>query len=332
MDSQTSELLLNCGAKPMKIGFERVGLNPISDLIAFLRLIIVLRNHGYDYFFGYTVKPVIYGSAAALFAGVKNIYSLITGLGYAFVGRSLRQRFVGKIIKFLYRLSLQGCDGVLFQNRDDLADFKRMGLIDKQKVCVVNGSGVDIDWYKLVDLPTLPVRFLMIARLYREKGVSEFISAAKNIKALYPEVKFRLVGEPDGNPNSYNMLEVKGWVEQGLIEYFRNSNDVREHIKDSRVFVLPSYREGVPRSVLEAMAMGRPIITCNSPGCRETVVDGENGYLVPTKDEKTLTLSMIKMISEPERHAKMGLKSRKYVGEKFDVRNVTETMLKFMGI
>ena len=332
MDNEVAAGLREYGAIPIRVGFNRVGLNPIKDFVSLIKLIIVLRSRRYDYFLGYTIKPVIFGSTAAWFAKVTNIYSLITGLGYAFVGRSLRQCLVRVIVKILYRLSLQCCDGVMFQNGDDLDEFKRLRLVNKQRVTIINGSGVDLKWYKYTGLPVVPVNFLMIARLYREKGVLEFVNAARYVKRRYPNVRFRLVGEADCNPNSFDIAEVKRWEESGLIEYFPHSRDVREHIIWSRVFVLPSYREGVPRSVLEAMAMGRPIITCNSPGCRETVIDGENGYLVQAQNEIALALVMIKMILEPERHVQMGISSRNYAELKFDVEKVTKKMLEFMVV
>jgi glycosyltransferase involved in cell wall biosynthesis len=332
MDGETASVLSDYGARPIKCGFNRVGLNPIRDVVDLFCLAKVLRSIECEVFLGYTIKPVVFGSLSAKIAGVKSIYALITGLGYSFFGNSAKQRLIGVVARRLYKVALKQCRGAIFQNRDDLLEFQSLSLIAGRRVTVVNGSGVDLNWFRVAQFPAAETRFLMIARLYKEKGVLEYLAAAEVIKAIYPEVKIRLVGRIDGNPNSIDKKLLKKFIGGGVIEYFEESHDVREHISDSTVLVHPSYREGVPRVVLEAMAMGRPVITTDAPGCRETVEHGLNGFLVNVRDSNGLVKYMRKFIHEPEIVLSMGNVSRKMVEKKFDVHHVNQAMIKFLEL
>jgi len=328
----TAEALRAIGVEPIVAGFDRGGLNPVRDFVALVRLVRVLKAVRGDVFLGYTIKPVIFGGIAARIAGIPRIYSLITGLGYAFVGDSATQRWVGKIARSLYRIALSSNRAVFFQNPDDLALFRNWGLLAHDRTHILNGSGVNLTYYSLAPPVVEPVSFLLVARLYREKGVYEFIAAARMVRRIHAGVRFRIVGAPDRNPHSLAQEEIDEWVREGLIEYHGWSEDVRHHYCESSVYVLPSYREGTPRTVLEAMAMGRPIITSTAPGCRETVVDGLNGWLVPVKDSAALANAMCRFIDQPQLIASMGRESRALAEFKFDVHQVNRSLMGYMEL
>jgi glycosyltransferase involved in cell wall biosynthesis len=311
---------------------KRAGLNPIEDLRLLFhlrRLFVRLRP---DAVFVYAVKPVIYGSIAARLAGTGGIYAMITGLGYAFTGESLFQRLLRNLMKPLYALALKNCQKVFFQNPDDLEVFLKLKMVDENKAVLVNGSGVNLQDFEYAAPVTSPFSFLLIARLIRDKGIMEFAEAARLLKKKHPGVLFRLLGPHDPNPTAISAAEIKAWTREGIIEYLGETGDVRPYIAQASVYVLPSYREGTPRSVLEAMAMGRPVITTDAPGCRETVREGVNGFLVPVKDAAALAGAMERFILEPGLVERMGLESRKIAEEKYDVRKVNRIMLEAMGL
>lgn len=315
------------------IPLQRTGLNPIKDISVLFALRKLMRQIRADYVLGYTIKPVIYGSLAAWMAGVTNRFALITGLGYAFTGEATGLRkLLRTLIQQLYRFSLSRNRLVFFQNPDDEALFRALSLLKPAiPSCVVNGSGVDVAEYTVAALPE-KLSFLLIARLLGDKGVREYAQAAALVKQRFPDVTFRLVGWIDDNPDAINQAELDAWIESGTIEFLGKLSDVRPAINDSSVYVLPSYREGTPRTVLEAMAMGRAVITTDAPGCRETVVDGDNGYLVPVQDVSALAAAMIKLVESPARVTAMGARSRQMAEDKYDVHKVNTVMLKEMGL
>lgn len=315
------------------IYLQRAGINPASDLFGLLKLFQLIRVIRPDTLLGYTIKPVIYGTITAWLANVPNRFSLITGLGYAFTGESVgKRKFIQIMAKKLYGLALDKSKLVFFQNPDDQALFKQLNILKPStRSFVVNGSGVNISEYEPAPLPTTP-HFLLIARLLGDKGIREYAQAAKQIKNHHPEVNFNLVGWIDENPDAIQQQELDTWVQDGTLNYLGKLADVRPAIAACSVYVLPSYREGTPRTVLEAMAMGRPVITTDAPGCRETVVDNDNGFLVPVKSVEALVVAMKKLIDNPELIKKMGQRSREIAEEKYDVHKVNDSMLKAMGI
>jgi len=331
--SEVASRLVALDVQVHDIPLQRTGMNPFQDLALLVSLQKLMREIGTDYVLAYTIKPVIYGSLAAWISGVNHRFALITGLGYAFTGEATGLRKVLRtLIQQLYRFSLSRNRLVFFQNPDDEALFRQLSLLKSAiPSCVVNGSGVDVAEYTVAVLPETP-SFLLIARLLGDKGVREYAQAAALVKERYPEVSFRLVGWVDDNPDAIDQAELDAWIAAGIIEFLGKLPDVRPAITDSSVYVLPSYREGTPRTVLEAMAMGRPVITTDAPGCRETVVDGDNGFLVPVKDVQALADAMIKMIDSPGLVAKMGERSRQIAETKYDVHRVNAAMLEGMGI
>ena len=322
------------------IPMQRTGTDPIADSKTLIALYRVMREIKPDYMMGYTIKPVIYGSLAAKLARVPRRFALITGLGYAFQGadeQGYKKSNLQKIMHKLYSVALASTHKVFFQNPDDEALFKSMVILKSTaETKVVNGSGVDVSEYSVQPFPTTDdkpsPRFLLIARLLGDKGVREYAQAARIIKAKYPQAQFDLVGWIDDNPDAIEQQELDRWIDEGVVNFWGKLRDVKPAIAASAVYVLPSYREGTPRTVLEAMAMGRPIITTDAPGCRETVIDGYNGYLVPVKAIDELATAMERLIVDPELIVQMGSASRQLVEEKFDVHAVNRTMLKEMGL
>ena len=322
------------------IPMQRTGTNPATDAKTLLALYRLMRKIKPDYMMAYTIKPVIYGSLAAKIARVPHRFALITGLGYAFQGadeQGYKKSNLQKIMHKLYSVALASTHKVFFQNPDDEALFKSMGILKpRASTKVVNGSGVDVSEYNVAPFPIInnkpAPRFLLIARLLGDKGVREYAQAAKRIKSKHPEVQFDLVGWIDDNPDSIEQQELDKWVDDGLLNFWGKLSDVQPAIAASSIYVLPSYREGTPRTVLEAMAMGRPIITTDAPGCRETVIDGYNGYLVPVQDKDALATAMEKFILDPALITTMGKAARQIAQDKFDVDSVNQVMLKEMGL
>ncbi|WP_201637749.1 glycosyltransferase family 4 protein [Psychrobacter proteolyticus] len=322
------------------IPMQRTGTNPAADAKTLLALYSLMREIKPDYMLAYTIKPVIYGSIAAKLAGVPHRFALITGLGYAFQGADgadYKKSNLQKLMHKLYSVALASTHKVFFQNPDDEALFKSMGILKSTAATkVVNGSGVDVSEYSLQPFPIADdkplFKFLLIARLLGDKGVREYANAARLIKTKYPQAQFDLVGWIDDNPDAIEQQELDSWVNERLFTFWGKLSDVKPAIAASSVYVLPSYREGTPRTVLEAMAMGRPIITTDAPGCRETVINSYNGYLVPVKEVDELAAAMERFIVSPELISQMGKASRQLVEKKFDVHAVNRTMLNEMDI
>lgn len=334
-DPAVIESLQQLGVRYEPIFLDRTGINPWRDIRTLIHLTRLLRQLNPDITLGYTIKPVIFGSLAARLAGVPHRSSLITGLGFAFVdgpGATLKKRALNRLIRVLYRVALSTNRIVFFQNPDDNALFLQLGLVNAAQAVVVNGSGIDLEHFSRAPFQTGGPVFLLIARLLKDKGIREYIEAAQLIKERHPEAAFLLVGPVDSNPAAIPAEEVATWNSSGCVEYLGEVSDVRPVIARSTVYVLPSYREGMPRTILEAMSMGRPVITTDVPGCRETVVEGYNGFLVPPRDPQSLAEAMEHLIAHPELVMQMGNNSRKLAEEKFDVHCVNEQMMKAMGL
>ena len=319
------------------VGFQtyplhRANLNPLQDVKTIFTLCRMIKTVKPDLVLAYTIKPVIYGFLAAWLAGVPKRYAMISGLGYAFGTATAQQRIVAQVVTQLYRQSLRVNNAVFFQNPDDLNEFVVRGIVPREKTLLINGSGVELERFAPTPLSTDPVSFLLIARLIAEKGVRDYAAAAALLRSKYPSAQFHLVGQLDPSPLAIQVGEVEEWVKAGYLHYHGETNDVRPLIAQASVYVLPSYyREGTPRSVLEAMAMGRPIITTDMPGCRETVIEGENGYLIPPQDHGALAAAMERFLRNPALIPPMGQRSREIATTKYDVYQVNSVIMRTMS-
>lgn len=314
--------------------FERTGLSPVSDLRACLKLVKLMRQVKPDVVLAYAIKPVIWGTLAAALARVPHRFALITGLGYAFTGKPTGKRAaIQKIARKLYATALRRSHKVFFQNPDDEALFRSLDILPPQvPSVVVNGSGVDLVQYPHQPLPDTPPTFLMIARVLGDKGIREYVSAAFLLKQTHPHATFHLVGDVDDNPNAIPRSEVEAWHASGNIVWHGHQADVKPFLAMCHVFVLPSYREGTPRSILEAMATGRTIVTTDAPGCRETVIEGKNGFMVPVGQIEPLVDAMTSLIKDRQLISDMGTQSLMIAQSRYDVDKVNSVMLTEMGL
>ena len=323
-----------------EVTMQRTGTNPIADIKTLGAMYKLIKKIKPDYVLSYTIKPVIYGTLATWLAKVPHRFALITGLGYAFqnVETHSKRSVFQKLVHGLYQQALLRSHKAFFQNPDDLKLFQDLKLLGSNTpAVVVNGSGVNVTDFNVLPLPLdasqkPKISFLLIARLLVDKGVREYAEAARIIQQQYPHVEFNLVGWIDENPSAIRQQELDQWVASNTLKFWGKLTDVRPAIAESSVYVLPSYREGTPRTVLEAMAMGRAIITTDAPGCRETVVDGDNGFLVEVKSVESLVEAMQKFINQPELIEKMGNRSREIALHKYDVHQVNTHMMQEMGL
>jgi len=309
----------------------RSGLNPYEDFNTFKVLLAFFKKQRPNVILAYTIKPIIWGGLAARFITDCRFYALVTGLGFAFQKGSWKKNILMKIVIFLYKVALKKSEKVIFQNPDNRQVFVDLGIVPEHKAYLVNGSGVDISHFEVKPLSATPA-FLLIARLLGDKGIREYIKAANIVKRKYPEAVFQLVGPEDPSPDGISLEELSILNISQSVDYLGSTNDVRSYIESCSVFVLPSYHEGLPRTVLEAMATGRPILTTNVPGCRETVINNVNGWLVEKANVDQLAERMIWFIENPNEWQRMAQASREIVEDKFDVHKVNKNLFKIMEL
>lgn len=306
----------------------------LDNIKYFYALYIFFKKIKPNIVLSYTIKPVIWGSFAAKFAGIKKITSMITGLGHTFTEvDSLKREIINKFVCVLYKCALYLNQVVIFQNHDDQALFEYKNILRNTPSIVINGSGVNLEYFDYH--PTFPekITFLMTSRLLKYKGIYEYIEAARYIKSVHRNIDFNLLGWIDDSPSSITSDELNAWCEEGTINFLGKQKDVRDSLRAASVFVLPSsYREGVPRSILEAMSMGRAIITTDSPGCKETVIHGANGYLVPIKNVEKLIESMLNIINNVSLIYTFGQKSREIAEAKYDVYEVNRNIMAALNL
>ena len=315
--------VLALGAKTSTIPLDRAGLNPFNDILTYLSLKSNFKKFKPNIVLSYTSKPIIYSGLAIGKDSKIKFFPTLTGLGYGFTEElQFKRKFINYILKNLFKISLKYSYSVIFQNPEDELLFRNLNIIKNRKTSIVNGSGVDLKFYSPTSLPSKPI-FLMLSRLVADKGVIEYCEAAKEVRTKFPDVVFQLAGSFDPNPSGLKYNQIKPYIDKGNIEFLGYIKDVRGALNKCKYYVLPSYREGTPRSILEAMSIGRPIITTNTTGCKETVIEGVNGLLVPIKDKKSLALAMKKMLElDEENISLMANESIKLVTEKYDVRKV----------
>ena len=327
------------GATPITYTLNRGGLNPLADIIATYNLSKKIKAISPDLVFSYFSKPVIFGTLAAKLAKVPRVIGMLEGLGYTFTeqpeGLSKKTQLIKKIQVFLYKIALPQLDQLIFLNPDDPKDLLEKYAINVKKVEVLGGIGLNLKDYPYQPLSNihLPLKFLFIGRLLKEKGIHEFVQAAKLVKKIYPVTEFTVLGAIDHhNLGALQQTELNTLISSNIIQYPGHVSNIKDWIADNHVFVLPSYREGVPRSTQEAMAIGRAVITTDVPGCRETVVDGINGFLVPKWDSEALAEKMIYFIENPDQIKVMGAESYKIAVEKFDADKVNQRLVNMLGL
>lgn len=320
------------GIKHIDIQITRSGINPFTDLNLLQKFVSIYKKYKPDIVQHFTVKPVIYGTIAARISHIKYIYNMVPGMGYVFTGTSFKKFWIQRIVRHLYRRTMIFSQHVFFQNKDDRNYFLEHNMIDKQKTSVIPGTGVDTDKFSPGKQEKKEgTTFIIAARMLWDKGIREFVDAAHTIKKKYRNVTFWLLGPVDlQNPKGISPAQLEKWNREGIVKYLGMTDNVKSYLKKADVIVLPSYyREGIPLSLLEGAAMGMPIITTDSTGCREVVEDGINGYLVPIKDSTKLASAMEKFIVNPDLISRMGKASRRMAIQRFDSKKVVKGILKY---
>lgn len=327
------------GAIPISYELNRGGLNPLSDIVATYKLSKKIREIEPDLVFSYFSKPVIFGTIAAKLAKVPKIIGMLEGLGYTFTqqpeGLGKKIELIKKVQVLLYKFALPQLDKLIFLNPDDPKDLIDQYAINVRKVEVLGGIGLNLKEspYQPVSNIQQHINFLFIGRLLKEKGIHDFLNAAKIVKEKYPETQFTVLGAIDPhNLGALTQSELDELISSNIIDYPGHVDNVKDWIAKSHVFVLPSYREGVPRSTQEAMAIGRAVITTDVPGCRETVEQGVNGFIVAKWNPEALAEKMIYFIEHPEQIEKMGYESYKIAQDKFDAEKVNQRLLNILGL
>lgn len=326
--------LINLGVDIYIYSLSRSGLNFFRDLRSFREMRSIVQNCKPDILIAYTAKPVIYSGIILKNFPKISYYPLITGLGYTFTSDNTFKRTILKNLMIkLYKEGLKSASKVIFQNKDDKNLFNKLKIIKKKNLSrVVNGTGVDLKSYPFSILPSKPI-FLMISRLLVDKGVREYVQAAKIVRLRFPKVIFQLAGSLDENPSGISLNELKLWIKQKNIQYLGEIESVKSILKLCRYYVLPSYREGTPRSTLEALSTGRPVITTDVPGCRETVIHKKNGLLVPPKNPKALAKAMIELLEKKDKTIKsMANESYLIAKKKYKIEKVNKSILSIIGL
>lgn len=334
-EPEVSAALARMGVRFRLTPMARAGTNPLRDLRTLLRYVALFRRERPDTVIAYTQKPIIYGGIAARLIGRARFYVIMSGLGYVFSAEAERRNRLRQVVSRLYRVAVRRASCVFVFNGDDRKTMLDHGIVDaSQPVLQVPGSGVDTRWYAERPLPAGTPTFLMMGRLMRDKGVGEYVDAARIVRARWPDTRFLLLGRPETeNPTGCSPEALRAWQDEGLIELLPETRDVRPTLAAAHVFVLPSYyREGLPRTILEALATGRPVITTDMPGCREPIRDGVNGILVPPRDAPTLADAMSRLLGDAELLASMSKAARKIAVDTYDVDTVNDLLLDVMQL
>ena len=326
------------GAIPITYELNRGGINPFADIKSTYELSKKIKKISPDLVFSYFSKPVIFGTLAAKIAKAPKVMGMLEGLGYTFTEQpkvtSQKTQLIKNVQVVLYKIALPQLDKIVFLNPDDPKDLLDKHAIRVKEVEVLGGIGLNLKDYSYTGTYPSQPTFIFVARLLAEKGIHDYIAAAKIVKNKYADAKFIVLGSIDKEAlGALTEAELKKFTEANIVQYPGHVNNVPEWIANSSVFVLPSYyREGVPRSTQEAMAMGRAVITTDVPGCRETVIDGVNGFLVEKWNPQVLAEKMIYFIEHPEQVAIMGQESYKIAQEKFDAYKVNKRLIDMLGL
>jgi glycosyltransferase involved in cell wall biosynthesis len=330
IDGWESELK-QLGVEHVALNMRQHGMNVLRELATILQYRNAYKTNNVDVVFNFSIKPILYGAIAAHFAGVKHRVAMVTGLGYLFIGSSVLPKVLRVVLMPLYRLLYRADDVMFFQNPDDRQVFKNLGIGRHARKEVISGTGIDTDYFSQKPLPPLDATgpiFLYVGRMLYDKGLRELVEAVRLLKSQGEQFSCQLLGPVDSNPASIQSDQLARLEGQQLVEYLGKTKDVRPYIERSHIYVLPSYREGLPRAALEAMSIGRGVITTDAPGCKE-VVNG-NGFLVPVRDAKVLASAMQKVINNPLLIEQFGQRSRQLVEQNYQLDIVIEQVSKAM--
>lgn len=298
----------------------------IKSFISFVRLFSRIKP---DLVHLITIKPVLYGGIAARLTSVKNVVVAISGLGHVFISSGFLAKFRVFFIGLIYRYALNHINlAVIFQNKDDQVLIAKLAHLRDESIYLIPGSGIDLESYKYTAENTAQTIVIMVSRLLTEKGVVEYVEAASSLKRIYPNVKFQLVGSVDeGNPASIPDDLINKWAQQGYVEILGHSDDVALLLSRAHIVVLPSYREGFPKVLIEAAACGKPIITTDVPGCRDAIIPDVTGVLVPVRNVKDLIIQIERFILDKKLRIQMGKEGRLLAEKKYSIEQVVDTHL-----
>ncbi len=302
------------------------GLNPFAILKYFINLFRIIKKEVPDCILTYQLKPNLFGVMSGSLAGIKKIYATVEGLGDVYINSGLKWGIIKKIVNFLYRLSFKKVSGVFFLNEEDKNEFASKKLVLENKCKVIHGIGVDLKKFRFTPLKN-EKNFIMVARMMKTKGIFRYCECARIVKKKYPDAVFGLLGREV----STHLTDIKEYIEDKSIEYYGTTKDVRPYLEEASVFLLPSYREGCPVSIMEAEAMGRAIITSNAVGCKDTVLDEYNGFIVEDGDPEKMAEKLIWLIENPEEMKKMGINAEKFAKENFDAEKVNNEVYEFIS-
>lgn len=334
-DPEIFRVLTGMGVGYVQVPMQRASHSVAADLRTLMALVRLIRALRPNIVLAYTQKPIVYSGIAARLAGHTQFFAMVSGLGHAFTddGGGGRRLLRGVLAR-LYRLALGKAQAVIVFNSDDGAEMARHDMLPPGlPVVQVPGSGIDIGRFAQKALPVGPPVFLLIARLLVNKGLREYVTAARILRTEFPGVRFQVLGPPDANPAGLPAAELAGWQAEGVIEYLGETRDVTPYLAAAAVFVLPTwYREGLPRTILEAMATGRAVVTTDAPGCRDAVRDDDNGFLVPVRDAEALADAMRRFIDNPKLATQMGARGRALAETHYDVAIVNRQLLKTLGL
>jgi glycosyltransferase involved in cell wall biosynthesis len=319
-EARLSAAGINCRTFPLS----RSGFNPLQELRSFRALWRIYQQEKPDLLHHVTIKPVIYGTPAARWSGVPAVVNAIPGLGFVFIHRGQLAGLRRMFINLMYRLALSHPNmQIIFQNADDMQTFIDSRVVDRRNATLIRGSGVDLDEFRYLAEPPEPITFLLVGRMLRHKGVVEFVQAAREVKRQHPDWVFQLAGDVDpGNPASLTQDQLRDWAMEGIVQWLGQRNDIADLMADAHVVVLPSYREGLPKTLLEAAASGRAMIASDISGCREVVRQGVTGLLVPIRTHEELASAMIRLGTDRTLRQRFGRAAREKAEAVFSVEDV----------
>lgn len=327
-DNEYEESLKNEGIKLYYINDKNRSLNPFKILSLKKRYYKIIKEVQPDVVFTFQLKPNSFGAPAAKKAGVKNIYSMVEGAGDAFINKGLKWKLIKFVVKFLYRKAFKNSQKVFFLNNDDKIEFEQLKLVQPEQSVVVHGIGVDLEKFAFKKVNTNSNKFIMIARMLKTKGIFEYCKCAELVKKTHSEAEFMYLG----GEGSVKIEDIKAYIDNGTINYLGTTKDVRPYLEQSLILMLPSYREGIPMTIMEAEAMGRGIIASNRVGCKDTVEEGVNGYLVEQQDVEEMAKRCVQILENKNLAVELGKNARKFAETNFDQKIINQQIFEIIKL